>query len=135
MIKGISISNYVVKSLMYADDTTIFLDGSFSGLQETVNTFEVFERSSGLKVNIEKSSLFPLGSLTRAISGFPHIFGLKWTVGPTTLLGITFTNNRDDLFELNYTPKLSRLKQLLGIWSQRDLSLIGKVTIVKTLGL
>ena len=50
-------------------------------------------------------------------------------------MGITFDNDRDSLFKLNYTPKLSRLKSLLNLWSIRDLTPIGRITIVKTLGL
>ena len=134
-IKGIRLFGTEVKLLNYADDTTIFLDGSPGSLREVVDTFHALRAASGLKVNFEKSYLFPLGSLVSNNPLLPNIFNFKWTTGPVTMLGITFTNNRDDLFKLNYTPKLSRLKRLLNLWSQRDLTPIGRITITKTLGL
>lgn len=134
-INGISLFDNNIKILQYADDTTMFLDGSYSSLKETISTFSTFEKSSGLKVNVEKSSLFPLGRQTQRDPWFRNIFGLNWSNGPVALLGVSFTNNRSDLFSLNFPPKLSRLKRLLGVWSQRDLTPMGKVTIVKALGL
>ena len=40
-----------------------------------------------------------------------------------------------DFFDLNYTPKLSRLKSQLQVWYQRDLTPFGKITLVKTFAL
>ena len=100
-----------------------------------MHTFKLLEVSSGLKLNKEKSILFPLGPPSRNTRNFYPTFGVTWSTGPITLLGITFTNDSADLFKLNFPPKLSRLKSLLGLWSNRDLTPIGKVTIVKTLGL
>ncbi|KAJ8019795.1 LINE-1 retrotransposable element ORF2 protein [Holothuria leucospilota] len=51
------------------------------------------------------------------------------------MLGIVFTNKGDDLFRLNYQPKLSRLKNTLRIWASRDLTPIGRNIIVKSFGL
>lgn len=134
-IKGISLFGNTIQSLFYADDTVVFSDGSYASLSATVSAFRLFEQSSGLRVNFGKSYLFPRSSLTEYNCNYRDLFGLNLTSGPVTLLGITFTNNRDDLYKLNYIPKLSRLKNKLNIWSQRDLSLLGKITIVKSLGL
>ena len=60
-IKGIAISNNVVKIVQFADDTTIFLDGSESSLQEALNVLEVYGSYSGLKMNKEKSKLVWVG--------------------------------------------------------------------------
>ena len=35
----------------------------------------------------------------------------------------------------NFTPKINKLKTLFNVWSQRDLSVYGRITIAKTLGL
>ena len=50
-------------------------------------------------------------------------------------MGVSINNNLQDIFELNYVPKLEKLKEILRIWSMRDLSPIGKITIVKSLGI
>ena len=44
----------------------------------------------------------------------------------------SFSSNREDLFSLNFPPKLSRLKQKLNVWTQRDLTPIGRNLIFKT---
>ena len=50
-------------------------------------------------------------------------------------LGTAFSYNRN-LFETeNFTSKIDKLQKLLNIWSQRDLSLYGRILIAKTLGL
>ena len=51
------------------------------------------------------------------------------------MLGVTFHVNLKNLSDLNFVPKLEKLKSTLRIWSMRDMTPIGKITIVKTLGL
>ena len=46
------------KILQYADDTSIFLDGTEGSLLATLELLESFHKISGLKVNIEKRLLF-----------------------------------------------------------------------------
>ena len=84
---------------------------------------------------MDKSTVFPSGSLAGDNPFTQPMFGLKWTLGPVIMLGITFDHFTENLFRLNFPPKLSRLKRLLALWSQRDLTPLGKVTIVKSLGL
>ena len=61
--------------------------------------------------------------------------GLKICNGQVKLLGVTFDANLKNLSDLNFVPKLEKLKGILRIWSMRDMTPIGKMTIVKTLGL
>lgn len=134
-IKGLSIAKNETRIIQYADDTCIFLDGSHSSVKAVVDIFEELHTSSGLRVNFEKSNIFPLGPLLNSKPNFLHNYGFSWTVSPVTALGITFDHCKDNLFRLNYPPKLSRLKNVLNLWSQRDLSPIGKITLVKSFGL
>ena len=50
-------------------------------------------------------------------------------------LGIMISMNKNELFKLNFKTQLTKLKTVLDIWSQRDLTPIGKSTIVKSLAL
>ena len=94
-----------------------------------------FSSVSGLTVNYDKSYLFPLGSLVNLVPVDFHNLGFKITHHPVKTLGVYISHNNKDFFILNYLPKLSRHKSLLQIWSQRDLTPNGKITIVKTFGL
>ena len=65
LIKGINIFEIEARIIQYADDTCIFLDGSVESLNATIDILHKFEIASGLKVNYEKSNIFPLGPFSR----------------------------------------------------------------------
>ena len=121
--------------MQYADDTTMFLDDSKTSITETIRIFSVLKEASGLSINLAKSNLFPLGPYITRIPFSLHDLNIDITHGPVQLLGICFTNDENDLFPLNYTPKLSRLKNCLKSWSMRDLTPIGRNVIVKSFAL
>ena len=52
--------------IQFADDTTIFLDGSESSLRHALNTLEIYGSYSGLKMNKEKSELVWIGKNKRS---------------------------------------------------------------------
>ena len=54
---------------------------------------------------------------------------MTYSTGPYRLLGIRFSTNSNDLFELNFKPKLESLKRILGVWAPRNLTPIGKITL------
>ena len=91
--------------------------------------------ASGLTINNEKSNLFPLGPLIHTTPAFLKDHNLKLNYGPVCILGVYFTHNGDELFRLNFLPKLSRLKNCLRLWSSRDITPIGRNIIVKTFAL
>ncbi|KAJ8043286.1 hypothetical protein HOLleu_10310 [Holothuria leucospilota] len=62
-------------------------------------------------------------------------FSITVSNGPIEFLGILFTHDGNDLFRLNYLKKLSRLKNQLKIWNIRDLTPLGRNTIVKAYGI
>lgn len=134
-ISGLSIMGHETRIIQYADDTCLFLDGSYSSLKAVEKIFRSFQISSGLTVNFEKSHVFPLGPFTHSKPKFLNDFRFSWTTGPVTALGITFDHCKDNLFRLNFPPKLSRLKNIFNLWSQRDLTPIGKITLVKSFGI
>ena len=52
IVKAIKIGQENIKISQFADDTTIFMDGSESSLQQILNILEVFGSLSGLKMNM-----------------------------------------------------------------------------------
>ena len=62
LVKGIKLGKEEVKIIQFADDTTIFLDGTEGSLQKTLNIIETFGTYSGLKISLkDKSELIWLG--------------------------------------------------------------------------
>lgn len=135
-IKGIQIGdeNYV-KITQFADDTTLILDGSKESILNAVKVIEKFGLISGLKLNVAKSVFLKIGSLKNNEGDIVSDKNYRCTKDPVKFLGIMISMNKNELFKLNFETQLTKLKKVLDIWSQRDLTPIGKITIVKSLAL
>jgi len=59
-IKGFSLSEFVAKIILYADDTTFFLK-DLDSLTKVLEILKLFSRYSSLKINLEKSEIGWLG--------------------------------------------------------------------------
>ena len=132
-IKGIQVGNMEKKISLLADDTTCFLQGDLKSFQTLFNTLDQFASFSGCKVNMSKSEAIHIGSL-RNSDVFPfQDSGLRWRSNTFKTLGINFSLNVNSLYDLNFVPKLRQIEQTLNCWKHRNLSLIGKVTVIKSL--
>ena len=129
-IKGIKIGDIEIKVVQMADDTTSFLKDDNS-LKEILVTLEEFRKYAGLKLNKGKSEIMWLG-IQKDSNEMPC--GLKCVKG-TKALGIFFSYNIKEMVEKNFGQKIKELKKILAIWSQRDLSIIGRITIFKSLAM
>ena len=132
-IKGITIGKHNYKLTQFADDTTIFLDGSTKSLQATLNVLETFGSISGLKMNTEKTKLIWIGSKKHCKEKLNVSSKLHWGDSDFNLLGIDFSIELTQMPELNYEKAILRAKQTLNSWQHRYLTPIGKITVIKTL--
>ena len=83
-------------------------------------------------MNIEKTQAIWLGIKdTKPKKVCPNI-NLKWSQN-FSLLVITFTDNLQETIEINYDSKLKEIENVLKAYSKRYLSLIRKITVIKTL--
>ena len=126
-IRGIKLDQHEIKQVLYADDITLFLQDKES-IKRVQHIFEAFEKISGLKVNKEKTNFVFLGKESE-ISGV-QLFGKL--VKEVKILGIYFTRNLKQKEDLNYKEILSKIKRLVGWWKQRDLTIMGKIQLLKT---
>ena len=56
-IKGLFVNETELKISQFADDTSIFLDGSHQSLNNTLEELDKFANISGLKINYDKTQL------------------------------------------------------------------------------
>ena len=54
-ITGINIGSAIHKIEQYADDTFVFLDGSYKSVYRTFEILDKYARVSGLKINLDKT--------------------------------------------------------------------------------
>ena len=60
---------------------------------------------------------------------------ISWPKEHVKALGIYFGYNKKEIENLNWNEKVKKIKKTLNIWSSRDLTIFGKVLIIKTLAL
>ena len=130
-IEGIAVGSCEIKITQYADDTTVFLRN-----QESMNVLsqllEKFERCSGLEINPTKSEAIWLG---RWKNREDTPFNFKWPKESVFVYGVHFSNCKRTSDKLNFYDKLDALENTLNNWKRRKLTLLGKIDIVKSLGL
>ena len=134
-IKGIKINvcEYILSQ--YADDTSLFLDGSKESLQNTIHALKFYGRISGLNINAEKTKVIWIGSRKNSNQILCPELNLSWDNRPFTVLGVKFSTNLRDIIDLNYESKIEEIKSLLACWSKRVITPIGKLVVIKTLAL
>ena len=130
-IRGILVANKEIKLSQYADDTTAFCKDEAS-LEKLLEVLNLFEECSGLKLNSSKTEALWLG---KNVQNKDTPFEFMWPQRPIVALGTAFSYKFNLCDQVNFVDKLIKVKKLFNLWSQRDLSLYGKITIAKTLGL
>ena len=90
-IKGISLYNLTLILSQFADDTTAFLSYDKITLDAFGDTMRLVEANIGLKVSMEKSVLYRVGSLANSNARMYTTFDVSWSSGPIDMLG-TFIN-------------------------------------------
>ena len=132
-VQGLIFDGTEYKLGQYADDAFILLDGSELSLNTTMNILQGFSLLSGLKCNITKTKAIWIGNRKFSNERICPEMGLIWSYSNFTLLGIEFSLDLQQMVEINYMNKLTKAKRTLASWSQRHMSLVGKVIVVKTL--
>ena len=91
-----------------------------------------FSRCAGLKLNKDKTEAIQLGiPFVRILSKF----GIKWVLGPVKVIGVWVGPDQNNLFEKNFINKIGKVKTLLNIWKGRNLTIKGKVTVLRNLAM
>ena len=115
----------------FADDTTLFIK-KVDQIGLALSIVDDFSKVSGLGLNRDKTEGILLGD--------PEIFpaesyGIKWRQSGVKYLGIYVGYDKNFCKQRNWTEKMEKFQRILDNWRKRDLTLFGKVVIVKTLGL
>jgi hypothetical protein len=132
-ITGIRIYNKEHKLSQYADDTQLFLDGTEKSLRSCLQTLENFHKISGLKINKEKTKAYWIGSTRNSVNTLCDDYPLDWSQVPLKILGVNFSAQLSDIWVLNGPDILTKCEKLIKTWSKRNLTLIGKITVIKSL--
>ena len=131
-IKGITASDNEIKVSQYADDTTLILDGSKESLICALQVLENLSLVSGLKLNNRKTKALWIGAYRDRGDKLCPGKNLKWIKQKGKALGAWFSTNPEEVLEANYADKLAKVSNSLGCWELLRLSLLGKITVLKS---
>ena len=62
-------------------------------------------------------------------------FNVEWPKKPIKALGVYFSYNEKECENMNFDSKLQQLTSILNIWKTRNLTLVGKILLIKTFAL
>ena len=132
-IKGIKVREIETLLSLFADDTTLFLDGSKESFQAAIHTLDTFSGISGLKINNEKTQIAWIGSKQNCGEVLMRDRNFIWDPGTFKILGILFSADTSRMTEINFDGKIDEAKRIMSKWNKRVLTPLGKLTILKTL--
>ena len=135
-INGIRINDSEFFISEYSDDSTLILEDDKQTVNNALDVVELFYSCSGLRANFEKTQAVWIGARRGCGQELNTTRLIKWNhSGNFKLLGMQYSLAKSDPYIDNFTHNIKKIKRLLSDWSLRNISLIGKVTVIKTLAL
>ncbi len=101
---------------------------SITNVIEIINRFSFF---AGPNLNVSKTKGIWLGPLKDL--GLRKFCDITWTGNPIKCLGIYLGHKKEKCDFLNWNKKLDNIHNTLNLWKCRDLSIEGKILIIKTM--
>ena len=129
-VHGISLFRNEIKLSQFADDTNLLCSYLIS-VENGLQLIRSFGEISGLQLNIGKTKAMWLGKLANQKD---KPLSLKWVDNPIRILGIFFSYDSKGNNKQNFDLKVQKHQTNLDMWRSRDLTLFGKVLIIKVLG-
>ena len=103
-------------------------------VREVIHVLSQFQALSGLKVNRDKTQMLKMGRSHASDSTLCVDLGLKW-VNQIKCLGVILTPNPGNVEKANFEEKLEEIDTLLNSWYFKNLTIYGRIRIVKALAL
>lgn len=132
-ICGIHVLQTEHKMSQFADDTSLILDGDEKSLSESLIELDWFAKMSGLNINFSKTQVIWIGNKKYSSDILCQDKNLSWGETSFKLLGVNFDVDLDKIVKLNYFDRIVQIKSLLKQWSKRNLTVIGRITVIKSL--
>jgi len=128
-ISGIQIPGAEVKIAQLADDTTLFLESEES-IKIALREVKRFGELAGPKINLTKTTGVWLGPMKNSKK---IVEGIAWTSDPIKTLGVYFGHDVKEKLRLNWESRIDKMVQCVEQWKRRKLTLLGRITVVKSL--
>jgi exonuclease III len=121
--------NLTGKVESFADDANVIAKQKAACVLRLKAILEDFYRISGLRCNVDKTSIMFIGPINLEEVKLIKNLGFK-IVTSMKCLGTTFENSAE--LSTNYDSVISKMRKIAGDWSRFGLSLVGRISISKT---
>jgi hypothetical protein len=129
LLEGFSVGNVTFSHLLFAYDTLICCNARFAQLRYLRSLFLLFEAASGLKVNLAKSALIPVGDVVQA-EGLADISGCGVANLPVKYLGLPLGASYKSIHI--WDGVIEKVERRLTSWKRLYLLKGGRVTLIKS---
>ena len=132
VLKGVSVGRdeVIVSHLQYADDTVFFGEWSYRNGRNLMGVLKCFEKASGLKINLSKSSLYGVGVSQQEVDAMASLLRCRSGKLPFVYLGLPVGSNMNRVASWNVV--VEKFKEKLSNWKARTLSFGGRLTLVRS---
>ena len=131
-ISGIYVRHIMNFLNQYADDMDLMLHNSQKNLDNVLKKISEFHQSTGFTLSYDKTSIYWVGAMRKANAKLYTPSKMNWT-DQINVLGVDIRTDKDQLISDNYASLIVKSEEILDSWSHRNVSLLGKVTIINTL--
>nr|CAN82775.1 hypothetical protein VITISV_000481 [Vitis vinifera] len=128
-IRGRGEEEMIVSHLLFADDTIIFCEARKEQLSALSWILAWFEAASGLRINLDKSIIIPVGEV-EDIEEMAVELGCKVGLLPTVYLGLPLGAHHKAVFMWDGVEE--RMRKRLAQWERQYISKGGRITLIKS---
>lgn len=122
--------NIQITHLCFADDLMVFVDGTKRSIDETIKIFGEFAVCSGLRISLEKSTIFLAGVLEENRDAITAQFPFAEGSLHVRYLGLPLLTKR--ISAVDYEPLIDRIRSRMSSWTARYLSYAGRLQLLQS---
>lgn len=122
--------NILLSHLCFADDLLVFTDGTKRSIEGVLRVFNEFANMSGLKISLEKSTLYTAGIQESAEKDILTTFPFSTGNLPVRYLGLPLLTKRMTVSD--YLPLVEKVRKRMSSWTGRFLSHAGRLQLIKS---
>ena len=122
--------NALLTHLCFADDIMVFTDGQKRSVEGVLKVFEKFEKLSGLKISLEKSTLYMAGISANNQNAILENFPFEAGQLPVRYLGLPLLTKK--MTVADYLSLMEKVRTRMCDWNGRFLSYVGRLQLIKS---